>query len=94
MAGTGYLPVSCRPEKPLRPLKPYRLLLLLLVVCNEDTSAHALTVGHGNIKLGTPTLTAGFPDARRGQAGCWWRTVTNIPAYLWTFHAEVSTCQA
>lgn len=45
---------------------------------------HALTVGHRKMKLGL---------VRGVHAHCWCRTVTSIPAWLWTLCTKMPTCQ-
>lgn len=42
----------------------------------------------------THTLLTGFCSARGDHAGCWWRTVTDIPAWLSSLCAKIPTCQA
>lgn len=57
----------------------------------------ASTVGDGETKLGLnwklPPWTASFHCARRNHINGWWRTVTNISAWVWILHAKILTYQ-
>lgn len=74
---------SCTPGQDSKTLLP------------KISHVRAWTVGHEEIagtEMETHTLLTGFCSARGDHAGCWWRTVTDIPAWLSSLCAKIPTC--